>query len=393
MTTDEALERAAQLAEGPSREVGAAKCGHEHCVDIERSAAEIRAMKSPGAPGARRPLEARLREALKGTPGEGVPYLDDAVAVLAKAWRDATAAPAGDTPVTVREACRRRMPLDGTDALHLELALQITERDAARAEAIAQRDCARALEFELECPGTMVGVDLCGKCRACITRERDHLVTVLANERAARHDEQAKRIEANLQRDHWEVEAETLRARCETSYREGYEAGLQRAAQKVESRIRTAMALSQSPAMKTRPDYLAGLEGALTFIRAAQADPAPTMVDSLPAAVKTTLASNPLDTSTPDYWELAETAFAAVREMLSQKQRADEALTRLELAGQDLDEHRSEIDSLAARLEQTRGRAEEAEVQLRTWTDWSKLTATKADVVCIEGVRFQRVRT
>lgn len=41
-----------------------------------------------------------------------------------------------DPTLTVREACRRRMPLDGTDAQALEHAITITERerDEARAE-------------------------------------------------------------------------------------------------------------------------------------------------------------------------------------------------------------------------------------------------------------------
>jgi hypothetical protein len=45
--------------------------------------------------------------------------------------------PKSDPTLTVREACRRRMPIDGADAQALEHALTITERerDEARAEA------------------------------------------------------------------------------------------------------------------------------------------------------------------------------------------------------------------------------------------------------------------
>jgi len=46
--------------------------------------------------------------------------------------------------LTVREACRRRMPLDGTDAQALEHALTITEQE--RDKAIQERDEARAEE-------------------------------------------------------------------------------------------------------------------------------------------------------------------------------------------------------------------------------------------------------
>jgi len=58
-----------------------------------------------------------------------------------------------DPTLTVREACRRRMPLDGTDAQALEHAITITERerDEARAEVARLRNAVREKErLELE---------------------------------------------------------------------------------------------------------------------------------------------------------------------------------------------------------------------------------------------------
>lgn len=50
-------------------------------------------------------------------------------------------------PITVREACRRKMPLDGADAQALEHALTMTERerDAAYAELNKQRPAITAI--------------------------------------------------------------------------------------------------------------------------------------------------------------------------------------------------------------------------------------------------------
>lgn len=50
--------------------------------------------------------------------------------------------------ITVREACRRRMKLDGADAQALELALTITERE--RDEAIAAFKDASRLRSEIQ---------------------------------------------------------------------------------------------------------------------------------------------------------------------------------------------------------------------------------------------------
>ena len=50
-----------------------------------------------------------------------------------------------DPTLTVREACRRRMPLDGTDAQALEHAITITERERDKARAALSALCA---EFE-----------------------------------------------------------------------------------------------------------------------------------------------------------------------------------------------------------------------------------------------------
>lgn len=50
-----------------------------------------------------------------------------------------------DQALTVREACRRRMPLDGVDAQALEGALALTERERDKARAALSALCA---EFE-----------------------------------------------------------------------------------------------------------------------------------------------------------------------------------------------------------------------------------------------------
>jgi len=72
-------------------------------------------------------LRALLAEAHSRLPvGDMKQRIDAALAEPVKA----------DPTLTVREACRRRMPLDGTDAQALEHAITITERerDEARAE-------------------------------------------------------------------------------------------------------------------------------------------------------------------------------------------------------------------------------------------------------------------
>ena len=70
------------------------------------------------------------------------------------------------------------------------------DTDAARiAELERERDDWKALaeecnrdisemDHQLECPGTLVGVALCGKCLSCVTRERDEAQKVLAFYRA-----------------------------------------------------------------------------------------------------------------------------------------------------------------------------------------------------------------
>lgn len=78
-----------------------------------------------------------------------------------------------DADLTVREACRQRVPLDGTDAQALENALTITERerDEARIECGAlriwasMRACANYIE------GVWVdGQPECGECVPCKAR-------------------------------------------------------------------------------------------------------------------------------------------------------------------------------------------------------------------------------
>jgi len=75
------------------------------------------------------------QERLGGQPGEPVPVrvLQNAIRFLADSC--------ASLEVAVREACRRRTPLDGADAQALEHALTITERerDAARQERDALR--------------------------------------------------------------------------------------------------------------------------------------------------------------------------------------------------------------------------------------------------------------
>lgn len=64
-----------------------------------------------------------------------------------------------DEKLTVREACRRRMPLDGADAQALEHALSMTEdeRDEARAHA---RVLAHAYENDNRPPQRVVAASL-----------------------------------------------------------------------------------------------------------------------------------------------------------------------------------------------------------------------------------------
>lgn len=57
-----------------------------------------------------------------------------------------------DPTLTVREACRRRMPLNGTDAQALEHAITITERERDEARAVLSALCA---EFD----GTVAHAD------------------------------------------------------------------------------------------------------------------------------------------------------------------------------------------------------------------------------------------
>ena len=62
-----------------------------------------------------------------------------------------------EEPIKVREACRRRMPLDGVDAECLEHALTITERerDTARADAASLAALLReAMEFVTDAHGS-----------------------------------------------------------------------------------------------------------------------------------------------------------------------------------------------------------------------------------------------
>lgn len=50
----------------------------------------------------------------------------------------------------------------------------------------------REMEFQLECPGTLVGMDLCGACRSCIIRERDSLKAQLKTEAGRRESAEAE---------------------------------------------------------------------------------------------------------------------------------------------------------------------------------------------------------
>lgn len=66
---DEVLERAAEVAEGPSCARGAKECGHEHCADIEAAAADIRAMKPTTAAPLKSPDYHELTEMVFGAVG------------------------------------------------------------------------------------------------------------------------------------------------------------------------------------------------------------------------------------------------------------------------------------------------------------------------------------
>jgi hypothetical protein len=84
-----------------------------------------------------------IREALKGTPGEGVPYLDDAVSVLAKAWRDEAAV-----------ASREKGRADAAFARALR-ERDIAEEQTRRADAAEER----ALEAESKARGALCAPD------------------------------------------------------------------------------------------------------------------------------------------------------------------------------------------------------------------------------------------
>lgn len=106
-------------------------------AETARAAAEARATQAEAE------LD-RLRRDFPPAPPLAIAGCDCAACVRLRAmWAE----PDVRTVPSVREAARRRMPLDGTDAQALEGAVTITEaeRDEARAEAARLREAGEAL--------------------------------------------------------------------------------------------------------------------------------------------------------------------------------------------------------------------------------------------------------
>lgn len=104
-----------------------------------------------------------IREALKGTPGEGVPYLDDAVAVLAKAWRDEAAYAKREKEMA--DAHARRADAAEAKGDELREKCETAHQDGyaaamARLGEEARRDAARSLGLAAALAVPAVGFDL-----------------------------------------------------------------------------------------------------------------------------------------------------------------------------------------------------------------------------------------